>query len=300
MDILFGGIEAGGTKFALAVGSGPNDLRDEFRTETTNPTDTIGRAIKYFKQQNLRHPLSAIGVGSFGPIDMAPESPTYGYIKSTSKLGWSNTDFVGRLSRELNLPVGFNTDVNAAALAEYLWGVAKGVDNFLYLTIGTGIGGAAFIDGQPLFGLNHSEMGHIFIPHNLETDPFAGICPFHNDCFEGLASGPAIEYRWGIKPEQLPQDHPAWVLEAQYIAFGLISFILTLSPKIIVLGGGVMGQIHLFPLVRDRVLELLNEFVQVPMISKDSSHYIVPPQLGNKAGVLGAIALAKQELERLS
>ena len=300
MDILFGGIEAGGTKIVCAVGSNPDDLRDEIRFETTNPSDTLRRAIKYFKRQNSRHPLKAIGVGTFGPIDMAPESPTFGYIKSTPKLGWANTDIVGRISRELNLPVFFNTDVYTAALAEYLWGVAKGVDNFLYLTIGTGIGGAALIDGQQLFGLTHSEMGHIFIPHDLETDPFVGVCSKHSDCFEGLASGPAIEKRWGIKPEDIPQDHPAWVQEARYIAFGLVNFILTMSPKQIVIGGGVMEQAHLFPLVRKSVLELLNGFVQTPMMGEDSTNYIVPPRLGNKAGILGAIALARQELERLS
>ncbi|HUX76049.1 MAG TPA: ROK family protein [Anaerolineae bacterium] len=291
---LWGGIEAGGTKFVCAVGSGPDDLRAEVRFPTTTPEASVGRAIEFFQQQHEKEPLAAVGIASFGPVDPNPDSPTFGYITTTPKPGWAHTDFAGTIRRALGVPVGFDTDVNVAALGEGRWGVAQGLDTFVYLTIGTGIGGGGLVNGKLIHGLVHPEMGHIRIPHDRERDPYAGACPYHGDCLEGLATGPALEARWGQRGETLPADHPAWELEAGYLALGLVSIICILSPERIIMGGGVMEQRQLFPLVRGRVRELLNGYLQVPAILDQIDEYIVPPGLGNRAGVLGAIALAQQ------
>ncbi len=292
---VYGGIEAGGTKFVCAVGSGPEDLRGETRFPTTTPEETLNRAIAFFRQQQatLDEPLAAIGVAAFGPLDPDPASPTFGFITTTPKPGWANTDFAGVIRRALRLPVGFDTDVNGAALAEQRWGAAQGLDTFVYLTIGTGIGGGGMAAGRLLHGLLHPEMGHLRVPHDWEADPFPGSCPFHGDCLEGLASGPALEQRWGRRAETLPSDHPAWALEARYLALGLTNIILTLAPQRIILGGGVMQQPFLFPLVRREVQELLNGYIHATEILERIDDYIVPPALGNRAGVLGAIALAQ-------
>jgi fructokinase len=292
---LFGGIEGGGTKFVCAVGTGPDDLRAETRFPTTTPAETIGRAIAFFQEQAQQEPLAALGIASFGPVDPNPASSTFGYITTTPKPGWAQTDFAGQISRALGLPVGFDTDVNVAALGEHRWGAAQGLDTFIYLTIGTGLGGGGLVNGQLMHGLIHPEMGHIRPPHH-PNDPYPGACPFHGDCLEGMAAGPAIEGRWGQRAETLPLDHPAWEIEAYYLAQGLVSFICTLSPQRIVLGGGVMEQAHLFPLIRRKTQELLNGYVQAPEILERIDQYIVPPKLGPRAGVLGAIALAQKQL----
>jgi fructokinase len=288
---LFGGIEAGGTKFVCAVGGGPEDLREEIRFPTTMPEETLGRAVEFFKAQPEQ--VAAIGVGTFGPVDPNPKSPKFGYITTTPKPGWAQTDFVGTLREAFDLPIGFDTDVNAAALGEFRWGAAQGLDTFLYLTIGTGIGGGAMVEGNLLHGLIHPEMGHIFPQHDWERDPFPGFCPFHGDCFEGMAAGPAIEKRWGQKAEMLPPAHPAWELEAEYIAQALVNYVTILSPQKIIIGGGVMEAPGLFPMIRERTQQILNGYVQAPQILEQIDEYIVPPGLGNKAGVLGAIALAQ-------
>ncbi len=290
---LFGGIEAGGTKFVCAVGSGPNDIRAEIRFPTTQPEETIRQAIRFFQTQiDKLGPLAAIGIGSFGPIDLNPASATYGHITTTPKPGWAHTNLVKPIQQAFGLPIGFDTDVNGAALAEGRWGAAQGLDTFIYLTIGTGIGGGVMVNGRLLHGLIHPEMGHIPLPHDWQKDPFAGNCPYHGDCFEGMAAGPAIEKRWQSKGQHLPPDHPAWQLEAHIIALALHSTICTLSPQRIILGGGVMAQAQLFPLVRQKTKDSLNGYVQSPAILDQIENYIVPPMLGNKAGVLGAIALA--------
>jgi fructokinase len=295
MDALVGGIEAGGTKFVCAVGSGPDDIRAEVRIPTTTPAESIGQAIDFFQAQRARlGPLAAIGIAAFGPIDPKPGSPTFGYITSTPKAGWRNTDFAGVVARGLDVPVGFDTDVNVAALGEFRWGAARGVDNLIYLTIGTGIGGGGLVNGALMHGLIHPEMGHIRVPHNAIADPYPGCCPYHGDCLEGLASGPAIQERWKQPAEALPADHPAWTLEANYLALAIVNFICTLSPERIILGGGVMSRAALFPLVRRNVQELLKGYVQSPAILGAIDHYIVPPGLGNRSGVLGAFALAQQ------
>jgi fructokinase len=233
-------------------------------------------------------------VGAFGPLDSNPQSPTYGFVTATPKPGWSNTNVLGTLREALKINIAFDMDVNTAALGEYLWGASKGCDPSLYLTIGTGIGGGYIVDGRPLIGLLSLEMGHVLIPHSRELDPFPGNCPFHSDCFEGLASGPAIEKRLGVTGAMIPEEDAFWDIEADYIAAALMNYILTLSPKKIILGGGVMQREFLFPKVRFRVRELLNGYVSSKKILEEIEDYVVAPGLGNQSGSLGAIALAMQ------
>jgi fructokinase len=296
MGNTYGAIEAGGTKFVLAVGSSPDDLYVE-RVDTTTPGETISRMIAFFKEQNAKSRLNAIGIGAFGPIDLDKDSDNYGYITATPKPNWSHTDFAGAIEREFNIPIGFDTDVNAAALGEHYWGKAKGLADFLYLTIGTGIGGGGMVNGKLMHGLVHPEMGHIFLPLD-HRDTYKGNCPFHhNRCLEGLASGPAIEARWGKPAGDLGEDHEAWDLEAHYISLALVNYICTLSPQRIIIGGGVMAQEQLFPLIHEEVGTMLNDYIQAPAIIRDISSYIVPPGLGGRAGVLGAMALAIEASE---
>lgn len=291
MSGLYGGIEAGGNKFLCAVGTGPDDLRAETLIPTTTPSETISRVITFFRQHT--EALKAIGIGSFGPVDLDPDSPTYGHITTTPKEGWADTDLVGPIQQALDVAVRFDTDVNAAALGEQRWGAAQGLDTFIYLTVGTGIGGGGMANGRLMHGLVHPEMGHIRVPHDRDKDPFAGSCSYHDDCLEGLASGPALEQRWAQTPETLPADHPAWELEAWYLALGVVNFIYILSPQRVIIGGGVMKQAKLLPLVRDNVKKLLNNYILTPEITGNIDDYITLPDLGQKAGVLGAIALAQ-------
>jgi fructokinase len=298
MNDLFGSIEGGGTKFVCCVASDPTDIRDELRYPTTTPDETIGRAIEFFEAQQKKHgTLAALGIGSFGPIDLELDSPTYGYVTSTPKSGWKNTDFVGRMRARFDVPIGWDTDVNAAALGEHAWGAARGLDTFIYLTVGTGVGGGGMIRGQLMHGLVHPEMGHIDLPHDREADPYPGRCPFHGDCLEGMAAGPAIDERWSVPSKELPPDHEAWVLEAEYMALALRTFVCTLSPQRIILGGGVMKVEGVVPRIRTRLLELLAGYVQHPAIIEDMDNYVVPPGLGDQAGMLGGIALARRALE---
>lgn len=295
---LYGGIEAGGTKFVCAIGSGPDDIRAETRFPTTTPAENIPQAIAFFQEAMQEEPLAAIGIASFGPVDPDPTSPTFGHITTTPKPGWMHTDLAGQIGQALQVPVGFDSDVNGAALGEHRWGAAQGLDTFVYLTVGTGLGGGAMVNGQLLHGLMHAEMGHMLIPHNWDADPYAGFCPFHGDCWEGLAAGPALHERWQVDPRTLPPDHPAWELEAHYLALGLVNIICTLSPQRIIMGGGVMDQRHLFALIHNQVFALLNGYIQKREIIDDMDRYIVPPGLGNRAGVLGAIALAEDAFKQ--
>jgi fructokinase len=295
--LLFGGIEGGGTKFVCAVGNEKGEILAETRFPTTTPDETLARAVGFFKQQTQTlGALASIGVASFGPLNPRPASAKYGHILPTPKPGWTNADVVGPLRAVFDVPIGFDTDVNGAALGEWRWGAAQGLDTFIYLTIGTGIGGGGLVNGELMHGLLHPEMGHITLPHSEALDPFEGNCPFHGDCFEGLASGPAIEKRWGGKAETLSPDHPAWDLEAHYIALALRSFICTLSPQRIIIGGGVAQQPQIMPLIRQKTQASLNGYVQSPAILENIDTYIFPPALGGQAGVLGAIALAQQAL----
>lgn len=296
---LYGAIEGGGTKFICAMGSGPNNIRVEARFETTTPEETMGQVIDFFQQQQKKiGKISAIGFACFGPLDPNPASPTYGHILPTPKPGWTNADVVGMLRKEFSIPIGFDTDVNGAALGEWRWGKAQGLETFIYLTVGTGIGGGAYVEGKLLHGLIHPEMGHIFLRHDLEKDPFEGVCPFHGDCFEGLASGVAVEKRWGLRGSQLTPDHVAWALEAEYIAQALATYSMVLSPQRIIIGGGVGSLGHLLPKVQARTRELINGYVQSPVILEHIESYIVNPGLGNRSGMLGAMALAEQAMQR--
>lgn len=295
---LFGGIEAGGTKFVCAVGTDPDNLRAQTRISTTTPAETLAQVVDFFRQQQAAEgEIAAMGIGAFGPVGVNPDSPKFGWFLNTPKPGWQQVDFVGLIQRELGVQtIGFDTDVNAAALGEYQWGNAQGLENFIYLTVGTGIGGGGMIGGQLIHGLVHPEMGHILIPHDVKVDSFVGACPFHKDCLEGLASGFAMEKRWGQKGSALPSDHPAWALEAHYLSLGLVNFIVTLSPQRIIIGGGVMEQKQLLSMVRAQVQEQLNNYLDVPEIIQAIDNYIVPPKLDGKAGFAGAFALAKQAL----
>ena len=292
---IYGGIEGGGTKFVCAVGSAEGESLAETRFPTTTPEETLNRAIAFFQEQTrLLGPLSGLGIACFGPLDPDIHSPTYGHILATPKAGWAGADVVGALRSALPVPIAFDTDVNGAALGEWRWGAAQGLSTFLYFTVGTGVGGGAMVEGKLLHGLIHPEMGHIPLPHDYAQDPFPGSCPFHGDCFEGLASGPAMEKRWGQRAETLPADHPAWDLEAHYIARAMQGFICSFSPQRIILGGGVPQQPALLPLVRAKVLRYLNNYVNSGAILEHIDTYIVPPGLGARAGVCGAFALAQQ------
>lgn len=292
---LYGAIEGGGTKFVCAVGTGPDDLRAEIRVETTSPEETLSRVVKFFHEQEAKFgKLASIGFACFGPLDPNPASPTYGHILPTPKPGWTNANVVGMLKDTFDIPIVFDTDVNGAALGEWRWGAAQELETFIYLTIGTGIGGGAYVEGKLLHGLIHPEMGHILLRQDRDKDPFAGTCPFHGDCFEGLACGGAMEKRWGQPGETLSAEHPAWDLEAEYVAQALTNYTLTLSPQRIILGGGVGSVPHLLPKVRARTRELINGYIQSSIILEHIETFIVNPGLGNRSGVLGAIALAKQ------
>jgi fructokinase len=295
--VLLGGIEAGGTKFVCVVGTGIDDVRAEARILTTTPAETLGQVVRFFAEASRVHgPLAAIGVGSFGPIDLHRTSPTFGAITTTPKPGWAWTDLVGTLGGALGVPVGVDTDVNAAALGEWRHGAARGLDTFVYLTVGTGIGGGGLVGGRLLHGLVHPEMGHLRVPRDHAADPFPGVCPFHGDCLEGLASGPAMAARWGAPAETLEAGHPAWALEARYLALALQNIVCTLSPERIVLGGGVMAQPALLPRVRAELAALLNGYMQAPAVLERMDEYVVAPALGDRSGVAGAFVLAAAQL----
>ncbi|MGG1678167.1 ROK family protein [Neobacillus sp. NRS-1170] len=285
---MLGAIEAGGTKFVCAVGDEKGTIIERIQIPTTVPEETIPKVIEFFKQ----YPIKAMGVGSFGPIDVIKESPTYGSITSTPKLGWRDFPFVNKLQEAFSVPIGFNTDVNAAALGEAKFGAAKGLDSCLYITVGTGIGAGAIVQGKLLQGLSHPEMGHILVRRH-PNDEYQGKCPYHHDCLEGLAAGPAIEARWGTKGDQLVERLEVWDLEGYYLAQALMQFILILSPKKIILGGGVMKQQQVFTSLNRYLKEFLNEYVSLPELTD----YIVSPGLGDNAGITGALMLAYQAFQ---
>ncbi len=288
---MLGAIEAGGTKFICGIGTGPDDLRTaQFPTST--PDLTLHAVIEFFRQAGNHY--DAVGIGSFGPVDLDPASPTYGHITSTPKVGWEDFDLAGTVQRALNAPVNFDTDVNAALLGEARWGAAHGLDDAIYLTIGTGIGGGVLAHGRRVHGLLHPEIGHLRLPHDKARDPFEGICPYHGDCFEGLACGPALQARWGQPALTLPSNHPAWELEAHYLALALMNLTVTVSPRRIILGGGVMQQPQLFDLLRKEFARLMNGYIRREEVLHHLSSYIQPPGLGNQAGVLGALVLAEE------
>lgn len=298
---LLGGIEAGGTKFVCALGRGPRSLVCERRLPTTSPDATVRAVAAFFKEAQAEHgEMAAIGIGSFGPVDVTdPGSRGFGTITTTPKDGWRHFPLLQKIREGIGreIPAGFDTDVNAAALGESRWGAGEGLDSLIYLTVGTGIGGGALVNGELVHGLQHPETGHLRVPHDRSRDPFEGSCPFHGDCLEGLASGPAIEQRWGKKAEDLPRDHAAWRLEADYLAAAIMNMTLVISPMKIILGGGVMKQEQLYPLVRERFEELRGGYIEHPCFGEGIAEYIVPPGLGDKSGILGALALADRSLK---
>jgi len=284
---MLGAIEAGGTKFVCAVGNSDGEIVDRIRIPTTVPEETIPKVIAFFQ----RYSLDAVGIGSFGPIDVNMESSTYGYITSTPKEGWRDYPFVQTIKESLSVPIGFNTDVNAAALGEATYGAAKGLDSCLYITVGTGIGAGAIVQGKLLQGYSHPEMGHILVRRH-PNDSYEGKCAYHKDCLEGLAAGPAIETRWGDKGINLVDREEVWELEGYYLAQALMQYLLILSPKKIILGGGVMKQESVFASIQKHLVELVNGYVGLPELA----NYIVPPELGDEAGITGALMLAKEAL----
>lgn len=295
---LVGAIETGGTKIVCAVGTGVDDVRvlDRFPT-TTDPVQTIERAVETILAGGSSD-LSAIGVGSFGPCDPDPTSPTFGRILATPKPGWADTDVVGTIraalaARGVAVPIAFDTDVNAALVGEMRAGAARESTAAIYVTIGTGIGGGAALDGTIVHGQRHPEMGHIRVPRQTgELPDFAGVCPFHGDCWEGLASGPALAARWQLPGPDLADDHPAWDLEARYVAAGLHALACVLSPQVIVVGGGV----GLHPVLLQRVRPILREslagYLDLSDHDEGLTSYVVPAGLPDLSGVTGAICLA--------
>lgn len=286
--MYYGSIEAGGTKFVCAIGDSHFNVIERVNFPTTTPEETLAQVFEFFDQ----YELSSIGIGSFGPIDVNPTSKTYGYVTTTPKPHWGNYNFLGAITERYDIPLGWTTDVNVAALGEQPLGAAKGLNSCLYLTIGTGVGGGAVVNNELLSGHSHPEMGHILVrPH--PEDEYAGFCPFHGNCLEGLAAGPAIEKRFGIKADQLEKNHIAWKFEAHYIAQALMTYVLTLSPEKIILGGGVMNQTHLFPMIREELKQLMADYIALP----DLENYIVAPALGNNAATVGCFMLARQQMK---
>lgn len=282
---LYGLVEAGGTKFVLGVATDKDTIEATTRIETTTPDETIGAMLDWFRAQGT---LDAIGVASFGPLDLDRQSPYWGHIGQTPKPHWSGANIAGSLHAMFACPVAIDTDVNGAALAEYHWGAGQGQRSILYFTIGTGVGGGAVVDGRILHGLSHPEMGHIRIPRHPDDQEFAGTCPFHGACLEGLASGPAITGRWGMSLSQLPADHPAHDIIAFYIAQTVVTMQAIFAPARIIFGGGVMGTPRLIDRVREQAVTLGGGYFK-----GDPNEVVVLPGLGDRAGLLGALALAQ-------
>jgi fructokinase len=291
------GVELGGTKCVCILGSDPHDIRARVQVPTTAPAETLGRIEDILTGWSHTHgPVAALGIASFGPLDLTPHSPTHGHVLSTPKPGWSHTDVAGRLSRGLGVPVGISTDVNAAALAEARWGAGQGLSSLVYITVGTGVGAGVLVSGRPLQGFNHPELGHVRIPR-MPGDTWPGSCPYHGDCVEGLASGPAIAARAGTPAGQLPPDHPVWQSVAFALGQLLHTLVLAFAPQRILLGGGVMNaRPALFPHVRSQLVASLNGYIEAPELTSGLASYVAPPGLGDLAGPLGALALAADAL----
>ncbi|QYR22741.1 ROK family protein [Paenibacillus sp. sptzw28] len=288
-----GAIEAGGTKFVCGIGNEHGVIEERVSFPTERPERTMESVIDFFKNKQVE----AIGIGSFGPLNIDPQSPYYGFVTTTPKPGWANYPFLDVFRKVFDVPFGWDTDVNAAAYGEATWGAAKGLDSCVYFTVGTGVGVGVYSEGKLIHGLVHPEGGHVLTRRHPE-DRFAGVCPYHGDCLEGMAAGPAIEARWGVRGSEIPARHPAWEIEAFYIGQAISNVILTLSPKKVILGGGVMHQQQLFPLIRSEVRKNLNGYVQADEILDRIDNYVVPPGLGENAGLAGSLALGLNALKR--
>lgn len=298
---LLAGIETGGTKINCAVGPEPTTIVERKRIPTTaNPDADLAAVADFLSEASSRHgTLAAVGIGSFGPCDPHRDSPTFGYVTATPKPGWRDTDVVGILTHHLThhgappVPIAFDTDVDAAAWGEYRHGAGQGQSSLVYVTVGTGIGGGAVVAGSVLHGSIHPEMGHVRLPRSsAEQEAFAGVCPYHGDCWEGVAAGPAIAARWGAPGQDLPNDHPAWDLTAQYIAVGLHALVCVLSPSRVVLGGGVGANPNVLRRVRPLLVASLAGYIADPAITEHVDDFLVPPALAGDSGVVGALALA--------
>lgn len=290
-ETLYAGIDAGGTEFKCIVATGPDQVVAQEKIPVTYPETTLAACRDFFLTAQQAHGrFAALGIASFGPVDLRRDSPTYGSITSTPKPHWANINIVGYFSDALVLPIRFDTDVNGALLAEWCWGAAQGLENAIYVTVGTGIGAGVMVDGRLLHGTMHPEAGHMLLPR-YPGDPFVGSCPYHGACLEGLASGPALAQRWQVDPKSLPDNHPAWELQAHYLASMCVNLALTYSPQRIVIGGGVMERASLLPMIRKAYLAQMNAYLGDQ--TKDIEHFIVPAGLGGLAGALGAIALAQ-------
>lgn len=285
--MLFGAIEAGGTKFVCAVSDKELTILERVSIPTTVPEETMAEVFAFFD----KHDVVSIGVGSFGPIDVNKKSKIYGYVTTTPKKGWTNYNFLGALKERYDIPVAWTTDVNAAAYGELKKGAAVGKESCLYLTVGTGIGGGVVIDGKIINGYGHPEVGHISVKRHPE-DTYEGTCPFHKDCLEGVAAGPSLEKRYGVKGHELEPTHKAWEIEAYYLAQAIMNYTLVLSPEMIIFGGGVMKQEQLFPLMRESYKNQVNGYVATPELEE----YIVPCALGDNAGITGCLLLAMEEV----
>ncbi|WFA08089.1 ROK family protein [Tissierella sp. Yu-01] len=284
---MLGSIEAGGTKFVCAVGDKNLNVVDRISFSTTTPEETMKKVFEFF---NAYKDLKAIGIGSFGPIDINKNSPRYGYITSTPKLEWKDFNFLGAVKKHYHIPIGWTTDVNAACLGEYEVGSAVKNDSCIYLTIGTGIGGGAIVKGKFIEGFGHPEMGHILVRRHPKDDNFQGWCPYHGDCLEGLAAGPSVEKRYGMKAQDLGPDHEVWEILAYYLAQALFNYTLVLRPEKIILGGGVMKQPQLLEMIKKEFMALLGDYIEISEIDE----YIVKPILGDNAGIIGGLILAKE------
>ncbi len=294
----YGGIEAGGTNFTCAIGSEDGKILKKTTFKTLTPKETIAQAIIFFTNEHKKTPLSALGLACFGPLDLNKNSPTYGEITTTPKAGWNHYNILKAFKNILSIPIEFETDVNGAALGEYKWGAAKNIDTFIYITVGTGIGVGAMISNTLLHGLIHPEMGHILIPKHKE-DTLDSVCPYHKNCLEGLASGPAMMKRWRVAlATDLEENHKGWDLEAYYLAVAIANYSLCLSPKRVIIGGGVLNKKHLIDKIRQNVQIQLNGYLSHDLILEKIENYIVLPQHMGNSGILGAIGLAIQAEEK--
>lgn len=289
--MLFGALEAGGTKMVCAIGNENGEILERISIPTETPKITMPRMAEFFKGKEI----AALGIACFGPIDLNRSSETYGYITTTPKLPWKNYDICGYFRKKLNIPVGFDTDVNGSMLGEATWGCAKGLDTAIYITIGTGVGVGVMAGGRLLHGMLHPEAGHILMPVRSD-DTYAGKCPYHGTCLEGMAAGPAIEARWGAPAKELADRPEVWDLEAYYLAHALTSYIMILSPQKIIMGGGVMHQTQLMDKVRAYVKEMVNGYLVTKEL-EDLENYIVLPSLDDNQGIMGALKLGMMELE---
>ena len=287
-----GALEAGGTKMVCAIGDETGKILEQVSIPTTTPEETMPKLIAYFTDKHI----DALGIACFGPVELDRTHPKYGYITTTSKLAWIDCDFAGRMQRELKCPVGFDTDVNGSVLGEVTFGQAQGKSCVLYLTVGTGIGGGVYVNGMLHHGMLHPEAGHVLIRKRAD-DSYEGKCPYHKTCLEGLAAGPAIEERWGRKAAELVDRKEVWDLEADYLAQAIVDYIMVVSPEMIILGGGVMHQEQLFPMIRDKVKTYLKDYIKTDEI-EDMEHYIVPASLQDNQGIMGCLELARRELIR--